>query len=314
MPKKKKTKKSKAYNIDEEVIIGYNIGKKKTSPPKKKNNSNKKKTSKKNNKTKNNTTVKKQNPIEKKKKWDKIKRIMLILLRIILILTVIFGVIAFLFISPVFNITKIKVENASKISENTYISLSEIEIEENIFKISKSRIRELIKEEPYVEEVEVKRELPGTVSLIVTERMPSYMIEKSGMYIYIDKNGYALETSTESLDLPILKGVRTDLDNLKMGERLLDEDLAKFNDLIKIIDSVKNNDIEELTSIDISNENSYVLGFETEKKEATIGDTSNLSTKMLWIKYFIEKRREQNGTIHIEGTNIYFAPEEKGEE
>lgn len=279
-------KKSKKYNIDEEVIIGYNTKLKKDNPPKKK--SKKKK---------------------KKGKWNKIKKIILVLFKIILILAVLAGIIAFLFISPVFNITEIKVENAEKISENTYIALSEVEIGENIFRISKLRIRNLIKEEPYVEEVEVKREYPGTVLLKVTEREPKYLIEKDGMYIYIDQNGYALEISSESLDLPILKGIVTDLSTLEMGDRILDEDLSKFNDLIKIVDGIKNNNIEaKLSNIDILDNNNYVLEFEEENKTAILGDTSNLSTKMLWIRYFIEQRKEEKGIIHLNAQNVYFAP------
>lgn len=303
-------KKSKKYNIDDEIIIGYNTSTKKDNPPKK-NKKNTKKSSKNNNqKSKENSNeYVKTNNKKKKSKWSKIKKVMLAIFKILLILAVLAGIFAFLFISPVFNITEIKVQNASKISENTYISLSEIQIGENIFKVNKSRVRSLIKYEPYVDEVEVKREFPGTITLTVKERSPKYLIEKDGMYIYIDKNGYALEKSSETLDLPILKGITTDISTLTMGGRVYDSDLSKFNDLIKIIDGIKNNNIEEkLTSIDISNDDNYILEFEEEHKKICLGDTSNLSTKMLWIKYFMNERREDSGIIHLESKDVYFTP------
>lgn len=305
-------KKSKKYNIDDEIIIGYNTGKKKDNPPKKSKNTSRKSSKTNNNKTKmgNNKSNKntRTNNKKKKNKWNKIKKVMLAILKILLILAVLAGIFVFLFISPVFNITEIKVENASKISENTYISLSEIQIGENIFKVNKSKVRSLIKYEPYVDEVEVKREFPGTILLTVTERNPKYLIEKDGMYIYIDKNGYALETSSDELDLPILKGIITDLGTLTMGDRLYDSDLSKFNDLIKIIDGINNNNIEEkLTSIDISNDDNYILDFEEDNKKICLGDTSNLSTKMLWIKYFMNERREDSGVVHLEGKDVYFS-------
>ena len=298
-------KKSQKYNIDDEIIIGYNTGAKTDNPPKK----NKKKNQNNNKMSNGNSNKYVKNNNKKKSKWNKIKKVIFTIFKIFLILAVLAGIFVFLFISPVFNITDIKVENASKISENTYISLSEIQIGENIFKVNKPRVRSLIKYEPYVEEVEVKRNFPGTILLIVTERSPKYLIEKDGMYIYIDKNGYALETKTETLGLPILKGVMTDLRTLTMGDRLYDYDLSKFNDLIKIIDGINNNNIEEkLTSIDISDDDNYILDFEEEHKKICLGDTSNLSTKMLWIKYFMDEKREDSGIIHLEAKDVYFTP------
>ena len=297
MPKKK----TKKYNIDDEIIIGYNTNITKDTPQKnsKKNNKNKKKNSGKN--TKNNQ--------KKKNRLQKFKKIMIAICKILLIIGILVGIFAFLFISPVFNVTEIKVENANRISENTYISLSEIQIGENIFKINSSRIRSLIKHESYVEEIEVKKSFPGTVIITVTERTPEYIIEKEGKYIYIDKNGYALENNVEPLKLPILKGTITDFGTLTMGERLYEEDLSKFNDLIKIMDGLKNNNIsEKITSIDISNDKNYILEFNEQKKSVYLGDISNLSTKMLWIKYFMEQSKEGSGIVHLEAKNVYFSP------
>lgn len=275
---------------EEEIIIGYNTKKKKDKPPKKKDKKSKRK---------------------KKNTWRKVKKVLLLLLKIILIIGILAGIGAYLFVSPVFNITEIRVENSNKISENTYISLSEIQIGENIFRISKSKIIEQIKQESYVENVEVKREYPGTVVITVTERTPAYMIEKNGeMYAYIDKNGYNLETTTQALDIPILKGTITDIENLETGARISDEDLSKFNDLIRIMDGIKNNNIQEkLLSVDISDDKNYILEFKNSNKKVILGDTSELSTKMLWIKYFMEKSEEEAGTVHLNDIeNVYFEP------
>lgn len=275
---------------EEEIIIGYNTKKKKDKPPKKKDKKSKRK---------------------KKNTWRKVKKVLLLLLKIILIIGILAGIGAFLFVSPVFNITEIRVENSNKISENTYISLSEIQIGENIFRISKSKIIEQIKQESYVENVEVKREYPGTVVITVTERTPAYMIEKNGgMCAYIDKNGYNLETTTQALDIPILKGTITDIENLETGARISDEDLSKFNDLIRIMDGIKNNNIQEkLLSVDISDDKNYILEFKNSNKKVILGDTSELSTKMLWIKYFMEKSEEEAGTVHLNDIeNVYFEP------
>ena len=285
MPKKKTKQK---YDIDEEIIIGYNTKGKKDKPPQKKNKKKKK----------------------KKNKWSKIKKVLLAIIKIILILAVLAGIGVFLFVSPVFNITEIKVENAEKISKNTYIVLSKIEIGQNIFRISKSKVRDSIKTESYVENIEVKREYPGTIVLTVTERKPEYMLEYNGIYVYVDKNGYILERNPEALKVPILRGIHTNLENVKLGQRLDEEDLSKFNDLIKIINGLTNKNVtQKLTSIDITDDNNYILEFTETGKKVLIGDTSDLSTKMLWIKHFMENETEREGIIHlVDIKNIYFEP------
>lgn len=284
-----KKNKSNKYNIDDEIIIGYNTSQKKTSSPKK-NGKNKKK--------------------KKKNKWNKVKKVLVLLLKLIIIISIIVGIFIFLFVSPVFNVTDIKVENAEKVSTNTYIALSKIQIGENIFKVRSSNVKELIEEEPYVENVQVKRDYPGTIILSVTERKAEYLIEKEGIYIYIDKNGYSLETNSEKLELPILKGIKTDLNSLEMGNRLVENDLSKFNDLIKIIDAVKNNQLyEKLTYIDIQDSNNYILEFKDENKKIMLGNTVDLSTKVLWIKYFIEQKKDSKGTVHLNSEDVYFTPE-----
>ena len=172
------------------------------------------------------------------------------------------GIIAFLFISPVFNITEIKVIGAEKINESVYIALSEIQLGENIFKINKTKIKNAIKTESYVDEVTVKRTYPGTIEISVKERKPAYNIENNGIYVYIDKNGYILETNSEPYEAVTIEGIKTDLNNIELGTRLNEEDLSKFNDLIKIMNSLNKDSLKDkLTSINISDSNNYILNF-----------------------------------------------------
>lgn len=131
--------------------------------------------------------------------------------------------------------------------------------------------------------------------------------------MYIDKNGYILEENIQKLELPILQGLVTDFNNINLGERILEEDLLKFNDLIKMQDGIKNNDIEQkLTKIDISNTDNYILEFSEDNKTVMFGDTSDLSTKMLWIKYFIEQNKTAKGIIHLNTDDVYFSENKEG--
>lgn len=135
------------------------------------------------------------------------------------------------------------------------------------------------------------------------------MLWQNDKYYYIDKNGYILEESLSPLDFTTVKGYTTNLEEIGIGGRLKEEDLSKFNDIIKIMDAIKNNDIDsKLTSIDITDNNNYILEFANENKNIILGEAKDLSAKMTWIKLFITQKKNEKGTVYLNAENVYFSP------
>ena len=169
-----------------------------------------------------------------------------------------------------------------------------------MFKISDRKVKEAIKSNAYIESINIKRKLPSGIELQVVERKPAYMITLGNAYVYINKQGYLLEISKEALKLPIITGISTSENQIQEGERLCTEDLERLNSVIQIMDSANNNEIGNLVNkINISDKQDYVLEMKSEKKTAHIGDTSNLSTKMLYIKSVLENEKKKEGDIFV---------------
>lgn len=306
MPKKVKSGKK---NDDEEIIIGYNSKKQKDNLSK--NNDKKGKKKRKKRKSKKTTPKKVSLKKEQKKKKRKsyIKKVLKILLKIGIVVGIAVGVILFLFVSPIFSIKEITVIGAKEINETIYIAMSGIEIGENIFEIDKLKIQSEIVNEAYVEGIEIKSVYPNKIEIIVTEREVSYVAEENERYFYLDKNGYILETRLSLIEFPLIKGLDSNLEEIDIGGRLVEKDLDKFNDIIKIIDAIKNNDIDtKLTSIDITNKDDYILEFVDEQKKVMLGDSLDLSAKMAWINLFIKEKKNEAGTIYLNAKDVYFAP------
>lgn len=311
MPKKKKKYKKEEDELGRDIIIGLNTKKQSDNPPKIKE---KKKTKKKKKKIKKpkQEEIKQKKKVKKKKRKSKIKKILKLLLKIIIILGIIVGIGAFLFISPVFSIQEINVNGAKEISDSVYKAMSGIEIGDNIFSVQKTSIIQEIKKEPYVETVEIKSVYPNKIEINIVEREISYLAEQNGRYFFIDKHGYILETNLAPLDYLIIKGCNTNFETLKEGDRIGEKDIVKFNDLIKIVDAMQVNNIEaKLTSIDISNDENYVLELSEEKKTVMLGNTQDLSAKMAWINYCIRQNKNESGIIYLNSNPIYFSPKEE---
>lgn len=291
------------FSFDDEMVIGVNKKREENTPKEKKNNT--KNNSKKNKKKKNNKKAKNKKTkrmltdeeieiqrIKRMKKLKIAKYLMLIALFITLIVVTMF--------SPLFNIKSIVVTGNNKITQNEIISLSQVQLEENTYKINKYKVKQRIKENAYIEDVTIKRKLPSELQISIVERQVAFMIEYGASFVYIDNQGYILEISENKLELPILQGIQTESTQFEAGKRLENEDLQKMNTVLKIMEIAKNNDISNIiTRIDIEDEENYKIIFETKEKTAYLGDNSNLNTKILTIKAILEKNEGIAGEIFV---------------
>ena len=300
-------KENDKFSFENEIVIG--VTKKESPKSGNKNNKKDKKKIKKVNKKqsknikikKNNTRAKKTQTVEdfdyqKFKKKMRLKKASKYFAIVLLILAVI--IIAMF--SPIFNIKIINVQGNKKLTQNEIVSLSQVEQGENLFKISKSKISEQIKENAYVSEVKITRNLPSTINIQIEEREALYQIEYANGYIYIDKQGFMLEISEEKQSLPILQGISTESTNFEVGNRLNKEDLNKLAVVYKIVEAAEANEISNLiTRIDIENIQNLKLSFESKSKVAHLGDSSNLVDKIIRIKMILEQEEGNSGEIFV---------------
>lgn len=311
---KNTVKQDNIIDLDNEIIIGLTPRQEKKQP--KKENINKQKNQKENQKNKPQKQTQKkpqkqgqQKPqnTEKLNKSKKIKKntIKLKILKwtsISILLVII--IIAFIF-SPIFNVKQIKVEGIQKLLEEDVINLSQIQLNENMFKIKISEVKNKIEENTYVETVNITRELPKTIKITVKEREPLYIIETVRGNAYIDSKGYIIEILEEKLPLPILIGYTTSNENIvdfENTKKLSDEDCKRLEAVSSIAESAKNNDIlQYITSIDMLDSSNIKLNLDGENKVAYLGDGSNANLRILYLKTMIEEESGKAGEAYING-------------
>ena len=255
-------------------------------------------------KTKKNTnknikkTVKKR-PQKKKKNMQRSKRIITVISLIIILLSIL----VLILFSGLFNIKKITVINNSKITTEEIIKNSTLAVGNNMFKTLNTTIRENIKKNPYIEDVKITKKLDGEIILDIKERTPTYMLQRENDYVYINNQGYILEISQTPLDLPIIRGNKTQ--ELTPGGRLEVDDLKKLDTVIQIMEAAKSNGINEIiTTIDISDGNNFILEIPNENKTVQFGDGTDINVKILWIVALVEKEKGIIGQIVLNVPDI----------
>ena len=296
---KANVKNKDVFDFDNEIVIG--ISNKEKEEMKKSNN--KKQLNKKN--TKKGTSNNKKTNNKKNK-----SKVILFIIKWTILVAMLIAAIIFLFTTPIFNIKEIHVIGNDKISNEEIVSLSKLQLEENLFNNRKSNIIKAIKENPYVESVQVKRKIPDVIELIINERKATYCIQILNSYAYINEQGYILEISEQKPNLPLLKGTKTLEEELVAGGRICLEDLEKLPTLYKIIESAKNIEISDMiTTTDFTNVYEYNLYLESKNKTVHLGDASNLTNKMLYVKAILDAEEGHNGEIFVNGNlNEEFKP------
>lgn len=254
----------------------------------------------------------KRRQIQQERKRKKRNRRIKFFFKTILLLGIIIGGIAFAMISPIFNITEIQVLNNEQVSGEMIISLSELKLQENIFRFSKPKVINKIKENAYIESAKIHRKIPNTIQIEVEERVHNFSIDFLGKYAYINNQGYILEIAEDSKQKIILQGIQTPEEQVMVGNRLEDEDLEKLEDVIRIMNVAKEYDLDgKVTSIDINNKDEYSIYLKEEGKKAYLGDNTNLSNKMLYVNAIIEEEKGKTGEIFANGDlnnkfRVYF--------
>ena len=287
-----RNKNNELFDFDKEIVIGMP----RISDDKEKN--------KKNKKTSVNTNKNKQNAKKKLIKQQQMaikkKKAILKIVKVLTLIIVIIGVSIYVALSPLFNIKEINVTGNSKLSKEEIISLSELKTDENTFKVSKKNIKNKVKANAYIENVKIRRKLPDKVEIIVVERVATYMIPFANSYIYINNQGYMLEITSQKAEMPAIVGISTPEEELHEGQGLISEDLVKLGEVLQIMESANANELVDLiTKIDISNRQDYILTLEKEKKAIHLGDVSNLSTKMAYVKKILNDEKGVEGEILV---------------
>lgn len=105
------------------------------------------------------------------------------------------------FKTPYFDIVGVNINGNYVYSDEYLLEKSCIELDKKIFSIDRSKVKDNLMKEVYLEKVRVVYELPGKIYLDLVERVDKYQILYKNEYIIIDKYGIVLRTDIEKSEL-----------------------------------------------------------------------------------------------------------------
>ncbi len=201
---------------------------------------------------------------------------------------------------PCFNITNITVEGNAVLKSEEIIKVSQTGRGYNLFRTSKKKAKKNILKMPYIKEVKIKKILPTSLKIIVTEEDAAAYVVNGKNFVAINKEGRVLEVAKKMRDgimkmpgLKVLESVPGEMIKYKSAASKEIQDLC--------MEKLSENElIKKVAVLDISNTSSIKIEFDNGLL-AQVGGTDEIDYKIKMIDTVL-KQGYGSGIFNIENT------------
>ncbi len=201
---------------------------------------------------------------------------------------------------PCFNITNITVEGNKVLKSEEIIKVSQTGRGYNLFRTSTRKAKKNLLKMPYIKGVKIKKILPTTLKIIVTEEDAAAYVVNGKNFVAINKEGRVLEVAKKMRD-GIMK-----MPGLKVSESAPGEMIKYKSNVTKEIQDLcmeklsENELIKKVAVLDISNASSVKIEFNNGLL-VQIGNTDEIDYKIKMIDTVL-KQGYGSGIFNIENT------------
>ena len=230
-------------------------------------------------------------------KQVKIRRIMITAATLLLVIVI--GVV--LSFTVLFKTERIEVEGSSYYYDDQIIGFSNVKLQQNIF-IAKmnSTPQEIIDNLAYVEDAQVDFSIPDTITITITDAVPSYYMRNGNNYLLISAKGRVLEqTATPPENLPELVCGNTTV--TEPGKYLDFADPSVPEILKSVAKSLADNNFTDIRGFDVSNPSEVTFDYGG-KIRVNLGVPEDIDYKLRTAQAIITKKLDPNNTGQIFGT------------
>ncbi|MGV8844921.1 cell division protein FtsQ/DivIB [Tessaracoccus sp.] len=122
-----------------------------------------------------------------------------------------------LLLSPAFRVRDVTVSGTALLTAEAVRDVAQVPVDSPIVTLDTGGVAARVRQLPAVRSVEVSRDLPSTVSIVVTERSAVYQRLESGTFEWVDSDGVVFFTSKEPSD-GVLQAVTSGKDARLMSD------------------------------------------------------------------------------------------------
>ena len=206
------------------------------------------------------------------------------------------GIISFCLFTPFFNVKELAVSGNETIADSELIESSGIVFGTNIFRVNTRTVKNNIKKNPMVDNVKIKRRIPGRIDLIVEETAPQLIIPYMTGCVLINENAKVLMLSDEIPELLIPKVSGIEVAEAKICKKLVPEDKVSFEMIMECVGYFHKFDaIKYFRSMDFTNLSNF-SGVTHEGVKVIFGKMEDLEYKIKFMQSVMPNIDKAEGT------------------
>jgi cell division protein FtsQ len=212
--------------------------------------------------------------------------------------------------SDVFAIREIKAESTGRhFTDAKIVELSGIKKGDNLFKTRTGKAGDRLEKDPYIESAEIKRKLPGTIEIKITERQENYLIASGGGFIILDWPGIVLSQTRQAPKLPVIEGIK--IASAVTGSAIEAERQLLLESTVKLLrDTEKAGLYFKRVAVSDLDVTAYIYDSLSVKGELEDVDASLEKVKVVLLD--LTEQKIKRGTIIVGSSgNCIFSPEQQ---
>lgn len=206
-------------------------------------------------------------------------------------------------ICPVFYINDVVVTGIENLKEEQIISTVGLNNKTtNIFAFNSIKAKETLKQNPYIEDVKIIKNLPESIAFEITERKIRGYIPYMSSYLYINDDGRVIDVQTSYVkQLPVVIGLN--FSKFTLGEILEVDNKEAFDVVVQLSKLMTKYEIlEDVIKVDVSKPED--LHLYVNNIDVLFGTFEDLNWKMSTLNEIIKKIPEEDkGFLDISNSN-----------
>lgn len=234
--------------------------------------------------------------VERQKKKKRRRMISRIGIAVLVLLAIVFAPTIF------FQVSKINVTGDTRYTSEQLIKSTGVKQGDNMFFLDTEQIAADLKDEyPYLDTVKLRRKLPSTLQIEVSDRTAALSIEQNGKYLILDMSGKVLE-KTKSAAKGTAKVTGVPMKGLHVGDTVDEDKYGKAASVMKLLEltdqygmkkHIKTIDVEKAYDVRVTYDKRYTI---------LLGalEESNLEHKIQFLKAILkEPSLPESGVIDL---------------
>jgi cell division protein FtsQ len=205
-----------------------------------------------------------------------------------------------------FKVEEVAVSGQNKYTADEIIQASGIRRGDNLFLLNKVQTyRKILSALPYVDQVSLRRGLPNTVIIAVSECTPAVCLEWEGSWWILDAKGKLLEKTDRNGvgGLAVVTGLTPILPTPGSKLAVGDENSAKLKSLIQLLEALSARGMmDQVDSVDLSQSSEIAMGYGGRFTVELPMLAEDFDQRTRWLEATLAQLAEnESGTIDLTG-------------